>query len=116
MKQLFFSLLLILSINQVTSQNCPAYSNSTQGTNEACGNQNYTLMIPNTGCNGEIYLTISRSMSFFGDWSLESILTGNTVASQTSYALLRETVNQLTCPLDPNAHAPVFKLIVTSSS
>src|SRR5690625_7416896 len=91
MKQLFFSLLLILSINQVTSQNCPAYSNSTQGTNEACGNQNYTLMIPNTGCNGEIYLTISGSMSFFGDWSLESILTGNTVASQTSYALFGET-------------------------
>lgn len=109
MKQLFFSLLLILSINQVTSQNCPAYSNSTQGTNEACGNQNYTLMIPNTGCNGEIYINIQTNYAngYSFSWELESVLTGNVVGSGTN-GNTTTTIG----PINPNTQGNTFDLIL----
>lgn len=109
MKQLFFSLLLILSINHVTSQNCPAYSNSTQGTNEACGNQNYTLMIPNTGCNGEIFIDIETNFEngWGFNWTLESVSTGSVLGSGNN-GNTTVTIG----PIDPNTQGNSFDLIV----
>src|SRR5690625_2988 len=83
--------------------NCPSYSNSIGSTPNACGNQTYNLVVPNTGCNSQIYFTVSGNDNSSCSWYVESILSGSTFSYNST---------GLVGPLDPNVHGPVFDLIV----
>lgn len=105
-----YSLLFVFSLN---AQNCPGYANAGTGTGQACGDQIYTLTVPNTTCNGEIYFTVDATdlSSFFGDgsWDITSVLTGNSVASGSGNGTISVG------PLDPNVVGTSFNLVVTGT-
>src|SRR5690554_3812312 len=90
-------------------QNCPGYSNTVQASGEACGGQNYSMSVENTSCNGVIYITIQTNyengLGF--NWVLESVLTGNTIASGTN-GNTTVTIG----PVNPNIEGGTFDLIL----
>src|SRR5690554_3900545 len=90
-------------------QNCPDYSSTVTSDANACGGQNYYMRVENTGCNGVIYITIQTNYEngWGFNWVLESVLTGNTIASGTNG---NETVT--IGPVNPNTQGNTFDLIL----
>ncbi len=110
LKKLFFSFLFSLSLFNLQAQNCPDYASTATGLGKACGNQIYTMTVPNTGCNGEIYITIETNFAngLGFSWSVESVLTGNTVGSGNNGSAT-VTIG----PINPNTEGNTFDLIIS---
>ena len=113
-KKLFLSIILSLSFLNLEAQNCPVYSSTASGSGKACGNQIYTMTVPNTACDGQIYFDVTGSLGLMGDWSIVSALTGGTVASGSSF--FGGSVNQSIGPLNPNIVGTAFNLIVNTGN
>lgn len=113
-KRLLLFAILSLGFINLHAQNCPEYSNVATGLGKACGNQIYTMSVPNTGCDGEIYIDVQGSLGFGGSWEIVSDLTGNTVGSGSTF--FGGSVNTSIGPLDPNIVGTAFNLIVDNGT
>jgi gliding motility-associated-like protein len=99
------------------TQNCPGYSSTSSGNAQACGNQNYTLTVPNTTCNGQIFFNVDWSFGSSGSnvsWQIESVQSGNIVAQGVGTNNGNGTTS--IGPLDPNVEGNAFDLIITDAS
>lgn len=117
LKQLLYTSFFILITFQLSAQNCPDYANASTSNGVACGNQDYTLSVENTGCNGQVFFNVTGNYGSFGGeitWSVVSNLSGAVVASGGP-GFNNGVINVSVGPLDPNVHGNIFELIVNDS-
>ncbi|RFC53655.1 HYR-like domain-containing protein [Brumimicrobium aurantiacum] len=93
------------------TQNCPSYSTLT-ATGEACAGQTYTMHFANTSCPSEINFDYSGNINVGGSVLMESILTGNTIYSESSVGGHSASIG----PIDPTLEGTAFKLSTTNAT
>lgn len=102
------------------SLNCPQYASVSTSPSIACSNQTYYLEVANTGCNGQIYMTVVGNWgSLYAEeisWTLISNQTGGVIAQGFGNTGLNgQNINVPIGPLNPAVTGTIFTLFVDDS-